>query len=450
MSFLPTVIVSLLSEFESIFTKPTWQYARTLLIGSILCSGKRTVSSALRVMSLANCKRFERYHRVLSKSQWNQLILGKILLGLLIKLVPLGFPILIAMDDTIERRGGGKIKAIGCYRDACRSSGSTVIKCFGLKWLCAAVIIKLPWSNRFWALPFMTVLCPSKKHDKSIGRTHKSSLDRAVILTKVISRWLQREWVLVGDGAFACFKLAHTCITNQVTLISRLRLDASLFELVPNNLSAARGRTPTKGKKIKQLKEQIKDKTFEWKEQKVAWYGRELKLIKFATGINLWHTSGEIPLKIRWVLVKHPDTDKVEAFFSTDVNLTPKQIIENFVLRWAIEVTFEEVRAHLGMETQRQWSNKAIKRTTPTLMANFSLVCIIAYMQNNVTKGVITTLSSAWHNKHDNATFSDILLYVKKLILSKNYLSMSAINDEFVQIRRQELEALINNNLMAA
>lgn len=450
MSFLPIVIVSLLSEFESIFTQSTWQYACTLLLGSILANGKRTVSSALRVMGLANCRRFERYHRVLSKAKWNQLSMGKILLGLLIKLLPSGVPILIAMDDTIERRGGGKIKAIGCYRDACRSSGSSVIKCFGLKWLCAAVIIKLPWSNRFWALPFMTVLCPSKKYDKSIGRTHKSSLDRAVILTKVIRRWLQREWILVGDGAFACFKLAHACIANQVTLISRLRLDASLFEMVSDNPPAARGRAPTKGKKIKQLKEQIKDDTFQWEEQKVAWYGRELKPIKFATGINLWYTSGEIPLKIRWVLVKHPDTDKVEAFFSTDVNLTPKQIIENFVLRWTIEVTFEEVRAHLGMETQRQWSNKAIKRTTPILMANFSLVCIIAHMQNSLTKSVITTLSSAWYNKQNNATFSDILLYVKKLILSKNYLSMSATNDEFVQIKRQELEALINNSLMAA
>lgn len=450
MPSLPTVILTLLGEFANIFTRSTWKYAQTLWIGSILTNGKRTVTSAMRVMGLTWYKRFERYHQVLYRAKWNQLNAGKILLGLLISLLPTGIPILIAMDDTIERRSGRKIKAIGCYRDAPRSSKKMVVNCFGLKWLCAALIIKLPWSKRCWALPFLTVLCPSKKDHEKKGRAHKTSLDRAVVMIQLISKWLNKEWTLVGDGAFACFKLAHACVKNKVTLISRLRLDASLFELLPDNLLITKGRKPKKGKKIITLKQQIKDNMIQWQEQQVTWYGRQLKLVKFASGINLWHKSAEEPVKIRWVIVMHPDTGKIEAFFSTNISRSPKAIIENFVLRWSIEVTFEEVRAHLGVETQRQWSDNSIKRTTPILLANFSLVCIIAQSYNKLTASIIPTICASWYDKHGNVTFSDVLVYVKKLILTKSYLSNSAINDEFVQLRRQELEALINNTLMAS
>ena len=214
MPFLPDVILSLLAHFADVFTVPTWRYAQTLLIGAIICNGKRTVSSALRAMGLALEKRFERYHRVLSKAKWNEFALSKILLGLLIKLLSHGAPIIIAMDETIERRRGKKISTKGCYRDACRSSQSLVIKCFGLKWQCATLIIKLPWSNRCWALPFMTVLCPSKKHDEQNGLRHKSSIDRAMQMVYIISRVLKCPWTLVGDGGFACLKLGHTCVKS--------------------------------------------------------------------------------------------------------------------------------------------------------------------------------------------------------------------------------------------
>jgi hypothetical protein len=450
MPFLPDVILSLLANFADVFTVPTWRYAQTLLIGAIICNGKRTVSSALRAMGLALEKRFERYHRVLSKAKWNEFALSKILLGLLIKLLSHGAPIIIAMDETIERRRGKKISTKGCYRDACRSSQSLVIKCFGLKWQCAALIIKLPWSNRCWALPFMTVLCPSKKHDEQKGLCHKSSIDRAMQMVYIISRVLKCPWILVGDGGFACLKLGHTCVKSGAILVSRLRLDAALFEEVKISPVKRRGRKPLKGSKIPTLKEQIKTGCLRWQESKIAWYGSVLKTVKLATGVNLWYTSGEKPLKIRWLLVQDQVTQRVEAFFSTDINMDPIAIVETFVLRWNIEVTFEEVRAHLGVETQRQWSEKAIRRTTPILMGLFSLVCLIAETQNKLKKELIQTATAAWYNKEGLATFADVLVYVKRLIIQEKYLNESAKNNDFVQIPRQKWEVLINNYLMAA
>lgn len=450
MPFLPTVIVSLLANFAVVFTSPTWKYAQTLIVGAILCNGKRTVSSVLRVMGLAHKPRFERYHRVLSKAQWNEFRLTRILLGLLIGLLPSGVPIIIAMDETLERRSGKRITAKGCYRDACRSSHNLVIKCFGLKWLCAALVIKLPWSNRYWALPFMTALCPSKKHDEFKGLRHKSSIDRAIQMVYIISRLVKRSWILLGDGGFACIKLGHACAKSGVILVSRLRLDAALFDEIIVSTGKRRGRKPVKGQKIPTLKQQLQDSKIQWQEHKVAWYGRVLKTVKLSTGINIWYKSGEKPLKIRWVIVMDPETNRTEAFFSTDTNMDAVAIVENFVLRWNLEVTFEEVRANLGVETQRQWSDKAIRRTTPVLMGLFSVVCLIADMQNKLTNDLIQTVSAAWYDKQDNATFSDVLIYVKRLIIAGKYFNESAVNDEFVKIRRQDLEMLINNGTMAA
>jgi hypothetical protein len=244
--------------------------------------------------------------------------------------------------------------------------------------------------------------------------------------------------------------LGHACAKSGVTLVSRLRLDAALFDEVVTSTDKRRGRKPVKGIKIATLKQQLQDSKIQWQECKVAWYGRVLKTVKLSTGINLWYKSGEKPLKIRWVIVMDPQTSRTEAFFSTDINMTAATIIENFVLRWNLEVTFEEVRANLGVETQRQWSDKAVRRTTPVLMGLFSLVCLITNIQNKLAHDLIQTVSAAWYDKQDNATFSDVLIYVKRLIIREKYINVSGVNDEFIKIPRREWEVLINNGLLAA
>jgi len=156
MPTLPAELLNLIVVFQPLFTKPTWEYAQTLLLGALLQRGKRTVTACLRVVGLCNEKHFQNYHRVLNHAKWNLLQASKILLALIIVLVP--GAILIGADDTIERRRGRKIKGVGCYRDPVASSHKRVVKCFGLKWLSLMVLVRLPWSRRVWALPFLTVL----------------------------------------------------------------------------------------------------------------------------------------------------------------------------------------------------------------------------------------------------------------------------------------------------
>jgi hypothetical protein len=441
-------ILAVLTTFSSEFSRPTWKNIQILLIGSILCRGSRRVSNVLRVMGLASVRNFSTYHRVLSRAEWNSLKLAKILLGLLIKLLPSSWPILIAVDETLERRRGKKIKAKGVYRDAVRSSQSRVVTSFGLKWECMTLIVPLPWCKRPWALPFLTVLAPSKKSNESQQRRHKTSLDWTRQMVKVVSRWLKRSWILIGDGAYACMDLAATCIKKNVTLISRLRLDAQLFH-APAPEKKKLGRKPIKGKRI-QLKELLIDPEQTWQTATVNWYGGEQKQLEYLTFVCLWYHAGVVPITLRIVLVKTPDgKNAAETFFSTDIELAPTQIINYFVLRWNIEVTFEETRAHLGVETQRQWSDKAIARTTPLLMGLFSFVTLVAFSMHQA-KALVSMETASWYNKKGELTFSDILSIVRRSIWTGKYFSKSENQPDLDKYPDETIKTLIYQLSLAA
>ena len=160
---LPETIIAVWAPFAALFTQPVWHHVQVLWMGAVLCRGPRTVASVLRVMGLGGERRFEKYHRVLSRARWSGLQGARILLGLLIMLLPPWIPVEIVVDETIERRKGVRIKAKGRYRDAVRSTKGTVVKCYGLKWISLMLLVPLPWSPRPWALPFLTLLAPSER-----------------------------------------------------------------------------------------------------------------------------------------------------------------------------------------------------------------------------------------------------------------------------------------------
>lgn len=188
-------------------------------------------------MGLASVRNFSKYHCVFSRVEWDSLVLAKILLGLFSQ--PATWPVIIAVDETLEWH-----EIPCCYL-------------FGLKWEGMTLIVPLPWCNRPWALPFFSVLAPSKKSNEKAGRRHKTSLNWTRQIVKVVSRWLKRSWILLGDSAYACMDLAITCMQLNVTLISRLCLDAQLFEFAAPEKKKL-DRKPIKGKRIR-LKDLLVD-----------------------------------------------------------------------------------------------------------------------------------------------------------------------------------------------
>ena len=167
---LPTQMIRVLLPFVPLFSKRVWQHAQVLLAGAILAPGARTVSSALRAMGLDREKRFHRYHRVLSRASWSSLKVSRVLLGLLVEaFVPEGAPLVVGIDETLERRYGKKISARGVYRDPVRSTHETFVKSSGLRWVCAMLLVEVPWAARVWALPFLSALAPSERYAAKRG-----------------------------------------------------------------------------------------------------------------------------------------------------------------------------------------------------------------------------------------------------------------------------------------
>jgi hypothetical protein len=242
--------------------------------------------------------------------------------------------------------------------------------------------------------------------------------------------------------------LAMVCIKQGVTLISRLRLDAQLFEF-PEVKPKQRGRPSVKGKRI-DLKALVDDLTQPWQSITVNWYGGEQKTLECLSFTCLWYHAGKLPLPLCIVLVKTPDgKNKAEVFFSTDLKNTPAQIISWFVLRWNIEVTFAETRMHLGVETQRQWSDNAIQRCTPLLMAMYSILTLVAIKMNE-SKTMLVQETTSWYDKNGELTFADIIIAVRRSIWTKQHFSKSANNDDFVKLTAQEISHLISQLSLAA
>ena len=432
---LPERFLSRLVEFADLFTRPTWSNVLMLLAGVILAPGRRTVAAALRILGRECDPDFCTFHRILNRAAWSSRAVARQLLIVLVKaLVPSGAPVVIGLDDTIERRWGTKISARGIYRDPVRSSKGHFVKASGLRWLSAMLLVKVPWADRVMALPFLTLLAPSKRFYAGKMRAPKTLLDWARQAALQIHRWLpDRYIVLVADSAFAAIEFL-AAVRNHACVVTRLRLDANLFGFPPQK-PKGRGRPPIKGKPHKKLSALIKDRKVSWKRYRVSlWYGRTNRLVDIASGTALWYRSGVPPVPIRWLLVRDPKGElEPQAFLATNLNARPCDILAWFVSRWQVEVTFAEVRAHLGVETQRQWSDKAILRTTPVLLGLFSIVTLWAHDLAKSRK--FQPRTTAWYPKAV-LTFSDAIAAVRREIWHNQISFMSRPSRDSIKIPR--------------
>jgi hypothetical protein len=386
------------------------------LLGAILAPGKRTVTSVLRIVGLGSEKRFQNYHRVLNRVRWSSRAASHILLRLLVHSFVSSGPLVVGLDDTIERRWGRKIQARGIYRDPVRSSHSHFVKTSGLRWLTLMLLVEIPWAGRVWALPFLTVLAPSERYHRKRRQRHKTLLDWGRQMLLQLRRWLpERPLVLVADSGYAALEfLGHlTHRKRPITCITRLRLDAQLYDPAPPRRKGQMGRPRRKGVRLPSLQQRLTDRKTVWRSITVPhWYGTGPRTIQLATGTAVWYRIASPVVPIRWVLIRDPQQQfRPQALLCTDTQVAPWQIVQWFVLRWQLESTYAEVRAHLGVESQRQWKGLAIARTTPCLLALFSLVTLFAADLHRC--GQLRLRSASWYHK-SQLTFSDTIAAVRQ------------------------------------
>ena len=444
--FTPSAeILPILLAFAPAMTQPTFRHTLTLAAGALLTPGRRTVASALRAVGLGNTRHFTNYHRVFNRARWSALRLSRLLLLALIRtLLPPAAPIRIVIDDTLERREGPQIPYKGLFRDPVRSTAHHKVFSWGIRWLCLGLLVPLPWSHRPWALPFLAVPLLAAHTAKQRGPRQTTRIPWTQRLVRRVWRWCregapEREVLFVGDGDFAAVALVHTVqqvpglrlageAPHPVHLVARLRLDARLYDPPAPRPKGKRGRPPKKGERQPRLDERLADPKTDWQPLQVSWYGGGARTVEVATGRALWHTSGQDPVPIRWVLVREPQPKapgpavappeaapaagealRPGAYLCSDPTRSSAQILGSFVARWNIEVTFQEVRAHLGLETAAHWSAKAVGRTTPCLLGLFSVAVLQAHAW--YPQG-LPLQQTAWYAK-EQATFSDVLAAVR-------------------------------------
>ena len=441
MLSLPIAFSSAIGVFAPVFSRPVWQHVKVLLTGAVLAPGQRTVTAILRIMGLSAAPNFQTYHRVLNRAVWSPLTASRLLLRLLVAVfVPSGV-VVFGLDDTIERRRGDHIAAKGIYRDPVRSSHSHFVKVSGLRWLGCMVLTPIAWAKRVWALPFLPVLCPSERFYAQRGRRHQPLLERAWQSIRVVRRWLpDRELVFVADSRVAALEwLALVARLPRVSVITRLRLDAALYDPPPPRAPGQRGRPRLKGKRRPTLEAVLADEQTQWSTLTIDdWYGEGPREIEVATDTAVWYHSGKPPVAIRWVLIRDPqERFKPQALLATTLEHTCEQILAWFVRRWTMEVTWEEARAHLGMETQRQWNARAIACTTPALLSLYAIITLTAHLL--IEKGATGVRSTVWYRK-TRPTFADAIAWVRRLLWDHIHFSTSQQETDMIQMPRALLE----------
>jgi hypothetical protein len=450
---LPTTIINLLNPFAPVFYGiTTWEKAKTLVVGAILAPGKRTISAILRVMGLNEESHYAGYHQVLNRAVWSSLEVSEVLLKLLLAHLDNGQgPLVFGIDETIERRWGPKIAARGIYRDAVRSSQSHLVKASGLRWVSLMWLKAIPWAQRVWALPFLTALAPSERYYEHTPRQPKTLTDWARQLIVQIRHWLpERKIVVVGDGSYAVLNLLHACqtLSNPVTMITRLRLDAALYEPAPPP-TGKKGRPRKKGQRLPTLSQILKDPQTVWQSVTLDWYDGQERQMELVSDTAVWFHNGMPPVPIHWVLIRDP-LGKYDplAVLCTTLSYLPCQIAHWFIQRWQVEVTFEEVRAHLGVETQRQWSDKAIARTTPALLGLFSWITLAAHVLQDQFSFPIR--KAAWYSKV-LPTFSDTIALVRSYLWPRSHIfRLSSVEPDIVKMPRSLALRLVDTLCYAA
>jgi hypothetical protein len=452
MPTLPAAMIAALAPFAPLFSRRVWGHAQVLLAGALLAPAHRTVAAALRAMGLAQTRRFHRYHRVLSAARWSGLATGRVLLHLLVVTFAPAGPLVFGVDETLERRRGKKIAAKGIYRDAVRSSHSHFVRASGLRWVCLMLLVPVPWAGRIWALPCLTALAPSERYDAERGRRHKTLTDWARQLLRVVRRWWpERPIIAVADSSYAALEFLAACGSWRapVAVVTRLRLDAALYEPAPPRRPGQVGRPRRKGKRLATLAAVAGDPTTAWTDATVAqWYGRGERRVELVSATAVWYHCGLPPVPIRWVLIRDPEGRfETQALLCTDADTAPEQVLTWFVRRWQLEVTFEEARRHLGVETQRQWSELAIRRATPALLGLFSLVTLLA--DRPLAARTRPVRQAAWYAK-ELPTFADARAAVRRDLWQYHLFRLSAAEGDVVKLPRLVLDHLTETLCYAA
>jgi DDE superfamily endonuclease len=440
MAIIPDLLNRLIHPFAAAFSRPTFKRFTTLMLGAVLTTGRRTVSNLLRTVGGLAPGHPSSYHRVFSRRRWSIWTLARALAGAILRRCPHDGPVSLVGDDTVDEHPGDTVYGKGRHRDPVRSSKTYTAWRWGHKWVVLAVLVQFPFARRPWALPVLVALYRTPQWDLEHGRRHKTPARLLRQLVAVLLRWSPgRRFLLAGDGGFGSHEMAAFAHRHRrrLALISRFGPKANLFEPPPPY--GGKGRPRVKGAELPAPGETVAA-TAPTKLE-VSWYGGGRRQVETVSGTGQWYKSGEGLAPVRWVFVRDlTGTHRDDYFFSTDVEMEPRAVIEGFTGRWSIETTFQEMRAYVGLETTRGRSEATVLRMAPCL---FGLFSVVALLYRRLRERGYATAEVAWAGKSE-VTFSDAITTVRRWLWVDWVFANHGQGDAFSKLPRELREILLS------
>jgi hypothetical protein len=381
------------------------------------------------------------YHCVFSHRRWSAWALARLLLTFLLDHVISPGPVLVAGDDTVTEHPGPRVFGKGRHRDGVRSTHSYTAYRWGHKWVVLSVLVKFPFTTRPWALPVLAALYRPPEWDHVHGTRHKTPAHLARLLLARLMRWFpERQFIFVGDSGYGTSETARFCSKHRphLTLVSKFYGDAALYAPPPPRTCRTMGRPRVKGQKLASPQEVVAN-TAARTSLMVTWYGGTTRDIEIITGTGHWYRIGEALVEVRWVYVHdRTGTHRDEYFFTTDLSLCPKRIVECYTQRWSIETTFQECRECLKLESTKGYSQQTVLRFTPCLFGLYTLV-VLLYLQ---LPRPSNTLSAVFWRGKSTVTFSDMMTCVRRALWEQWAFQTQAASQEFSKLS-QSLQEII-------
>jgi len=422
-----------LQQFSLCFTHPSFQTFCTIVAGWLLGCGRRTVTRVLLAGDGLSHKTFSCYHRFFSQARWCVDDLGRILLRLVLKFIPEDAAVVVAVDDTLNRKTGKRIWAAGMHHDPLLSTARRAVFSFGHNWVVLSVQLPLPFApGKTWSLPILVRLYRPKKKKRKPGRPrgerkaigqakpgeYRTRPQLAREMIALLACWLPHRTIhVVGDSAYAGKSISRH-LPDNVHLTSRMVMNAALYDLPPKRRPRQRGAPRKKGKRLPSPAQLAASRKTRWTKMTVHIYGKRVR-VWYKTCVALWYNSaGPRPLRI--VVVRDPSgRRRDDCFFSTDLSLSPKAILELFAMRWPLEVAFYNAKQYLGLEDAQNRTPLAVQRTAPLALLLYSLV-MLWFADHGHFDAEAYRRSHPWYRQKRTPSFADMLACLRTASLKES------------------------------
>jgi hypothetical protein len=439
---VPTCAIPVLTMFRPACSTPTSRRVMILALAAVLTTGRRTVTNRLRTAQSQAQGHASSDPRVLSPRRWSAWRLARRLLTFrLHHVVPPG-PVFLAGDDTVTEHPGPKVFGKGRHRDGVRSTHSYTAYRWGHKWVVVSVLVKLPVATRPWALPVLVALYHPPEWDHAHGTRQKTPAHLTRLLLARLVRWFpHRHFIFIGDTGYGTSETARFCRQRRhhLTLVSKFYRDAALYEPPPPRTRRMLGRPRVKGQKLPSPQEVVAHRTRRT-HLAVAWYGGTTRNIEMVTGTGHWYRIGEALVAVRWVYVHDgTGTHRDEYFFTTNLSLRPKPIVECYTQRWSIETTFQECREYLNRESTKCYGQQTVLRFTPCIFGLYTLI-VLLYLQ--LPEPLRLPIVVSWRAK-STTTFADMLTCVRRAIWQQWFFQTPTTAEPFAKLPRSLQDTIL-------